>query len=110
VHDAVYMLHFKAGLHTLASLRPARNWPAPAISLKLSLRHQPPWPPCLGACRIWSCAAVGTDAHGSEQLVGFITAKSVFLHEVDASVSTLQQTPLLFCARREVNPCTASPV
>jgi len=38
-------------------------------------------------CRIWSCAAVTTDPYGVEQLAGFITAKSVFLHEVDASVS-----------------------
>lgn len=41
-----------------------------------------PLPPC----RIWSCAAVSTATYGAEQLVGFITAKLVFLHEVDASV------------------------
>lgn len=45
--------------------------------------------------RIWSCAAVSAAADGdaaspagSEQLIGFITAKSVFLHEVDAAVSS----------------------
>jgi hypothetical protein len=47
--------------------------------------------PCnpLPACthRIWSCAAVVSDAYGSEQLVGFITAKTALLHEVDPSVS-----------------------
>lgn len=43
----------------------------------------------LPACthRIWSCAAVVSDAYGNEQLVGFITAKTALLHEVDPSVS-----------------------
>jgi hypothetical protein len=40
------------------------------------------------SCRIWSCAAfAAVGPYGEEQLVGFITAKAVFLHECEVTVS-----------------------
>ncbi|KAF6265029.1 hypothetical protein COO60DRAFT_1697924 [Scenedesmus sp. NREL 46B-D3] len=42
--------------------------------------------------RIWSCAAfAAVGPYGEERLVGFITAKTVFLHECEVTVSHLQQ-------------------
>jgi hypothetical protein len=46
-------------------------------------------------CRIWSCAAfAAVGPYGEEQLVGFITAKTVFLHECEVTVSNVQQQQL----------------
>lgn len=52
-------------------------------------------------CRIWSCAAVTMDPYSVEQLAGFITAKSVFLHEVDASVSLILSAVLALTEPKE---------
>jgi hypothetical protein len=43
---------------------------------------------CNCSCRIWSCAAfAAVGPYGEEHLVGFITAKTVFLHECEVMVS-----------------------
>lgn len=41
---------------------------------------------CVLNCRIFSVAAFTIGSYGQEQLIGFITAKVVYLHECDTVV------------------------